>query len=375
MKKVVSVALALVMMFALSAVAFAANADTTFNIPVYYKSENAGSNKPAVDFNFAIGTCTGVTGSTATVSDAPAFAADGKAAVHFEGGVGKDEEPGFAVFTILGSSLKKAGIFTYDITQSDPTPDYAGLEYDKEVAELTVYVIQGEKEGEFTVEVKVVYDEGKISGGTYNKETQKYEKTQDTTPIGDTFTNTYKAAANDPESSDKNGFTVGKTVTGKLGDKSEKFTITVSFASAKQVAPNGIAYKVLDGESKEKTEYVAMTYSGTDKLYKGSKVIELKHGETFSFDNIPYGVTYEVVESDYTGEGYDAPVYAIDGSEVDDCAGTVAAASIDVGITNDYDTEVDTGVVFDVLPYVLILAFVVAACAMIILKKRKAEDY
>lgn len=376
MKKVVSAALALVMIFMLGAVAFAANEDATFNIPVYYTTDVAGAEKPAVTFTLTVSECKTATGSTATKADAPTFASN-TANVAFEAST-KEEDVGFAEFTVQASSFKKAGIFTYEITQSVDN-DYAGLTVDETKATLTVYVIQGATAGDFSAKVKVEYSEDKVSGGKYNEDSKKYEPDDNTSKAGETFTNTYEAAAIDPDPENPDepvlGFNVSKVVEGELGDKTKAFKINVSFESAKKVAPNAIAYKYVDPQSKEeKTQYVAMAYDSVSKTYKGTKAIELAHGGTFCFDNVPYGVVYTVVEDSASAGDYEVTYTPFDDS-AKLCTGKIATPAVNVVVTNTEPTQVDTGVVMDFLPYVLVLAFVGAACVMLVFKKRKAEDF
>lgn len=367
MKKVVSVALALVMVLALGMVAFADNADTTFNVPVYYNypAENAGTVKPAETFTIAISDCTN------KAENVPTFASKSVALAFAESS--NQEDVQFAEFTVNGSSLKKAGVYTYNITET-PAHDYAGMTYDETVAVLTLYVLAGEKPGEFTVKTVITYDEGKVNGGKKNVDTQKYEKTEDTSEAGATFTNIYKAASFDPSGSNK-GLSISKSVTGNMGDKSADFTVVVNFESAKELAA---PIKYTDGTDKT----VTLTKGLEDSTYKGSATITVKHGETVTFDNVPYGVTYSVAENDYSEDGY-TTTYTLDGETYTPAQGTtgisaqtVAAPSIAVGITNANGIDVpDTGVFLDYLPYAIVVAIVIAAVGVFIIKKRKSEEY
>lgn len=361
MKKVVSVVLALVMVLALGMVAFAGSADVTFNIPVYYNYpvKNAGTVKPAETFTIAISDCTN------NPTDAPAFVSNSAVLAFAESA--NQEDVKFAEFTIDNASLKKPGVYTYNITET-PAHDYAGMTYDKTVAVLTVYVLAGENPGEFIVKTIVTYDEGKVNGGKKNEETQKYEKDESTSEAGATFTNIYEAAAFDPAGSNK-GLSVMKTVDGNMGDKNAEFTVVVTFESAKELAS---PIKYTDGTDKT----VTLTKGLGDSTYKGSATITVKHGETVTFDNVPYGVKYSVAENDYTADGYETE-YTLDGEEIASIAAQeVAAPSIAVGITNTKGIDVpETGVFLDYLPYAVILTLVVAAVAVIVIKKRKSEEY
>jgi pilin isopeptide linkage protein len=175
---------------------------------------------------------------------------------------------------------------------------------------------------------------------------------------------------------------ISKTVTGNLGDRSKEFSVTVKFKT-------------------ETDKYVNedITY-GDDKIEKGwtdSKEvsIKLKHGETITFNNIPYGVTYDVTEDDYTAEAdgkYDAAKYVVKEGSASDTLITDAevnvAESTDpvtgqeldapvefVEITNNKGTTIDTGVVLDSLPYILILAAVAIGIGAFVIRKRDEDQF
>ena len=85
--------------------------------------------------------------------------------------------------------------------------------------------------------------------------------------------------------------------------------------------------------------------------------ITLKHGETVTFNNIPYGVEYDVAENDYTVEGYDEVALSVKDSSGED--GVIDSAQETVTATNNKGTEtIDTGITLDSMPYVLVLACV-----------------
>ena len=87
------------------------------------------------------------------------------------------------------------------------------------------------------------------------------------------------------------------------------------------------------------------------------------------FTNIPYGVTYTVAESDYTGEGYDAPTYTYG-----DDTQAVDSASETVEIVNNKGGRVDTGVSLDSLPYVMLLTLVCGGMALLVTRKRVTRE-
>ncbi len=357
MKKALSVTLALIMVLAMGVVAFAESGDTDFNIPVYYLATNPGSEKPGVTYTLTIA------GEEAN-ADAPAFASKTATAVFSKSSNAEDVQ--FPVFTVLKSSLKKAGVYNYTITET-ASDDFAGLTLDEKTASLTVYVLLDDQTGELTPQIIVKYDDEKVEGGEYDEDDQVYKKGEQTSPANSVFTNIYAAAAEDTPTEAK-GVSVSKIVAGNMGDQNKEFTVTVTFTSAKKVALP-ITYTV--GATPAE-----ITLVKDNDVYTATKDITLKHGATVNFNNVPYGVTYSVAEADYSAEGY-TTTYKLDGAAADAIADvTVEAPSSEVEITNTNGTDVDTGVVLDFLPYVLVLAFVAGIGAFVVIKRRKAaEEY
>ena len=81
-------------------------------------------------------------------------------------------------------------------------------------------------------------------------------------------------------------------------------------------------------------------------------------------------MTYTVAEDNYTGEGYDAANYTFtdEGKKIDNTADTVT-------ITNNKDATVDTGIMLDSLPYVLLLTVCVVCMVAFFVKKRSAREF
>ncbi|TCZ72148.1 hypothetical protein E0485_22395, partial [Paenibacillus albiflavus] len=80
---------------------------------------------------------------------------------------------------------------------------------------------------------------------------------------------------------------VGNTVTGSGGDKNKEFDYKVTFAD----------YGA--GET-----YTYTKSDGTSGSIKSGDTIQLKHGQTVTI-KLPEGLTYTIIQSDYTGEDYD----------------------------------------------------------------------
>lgn len=172
-----------------------------------------------------------------------------------------------------------------------------------------------------------------------------------------TFTNTYSLGS----------LTVSKEVAGNLASQTQKFSIDVTFTSDKPVLST-ISY----GGDKS----IAPEAWGEGSV---TVTVELTHGQDVTFSNIPAGVTYTVVEQakheapDPNGSnpetGYTV-TYADEKS-----AGTITADTVDtVKVVNTKGTTVNTGVVLDSLPYILLIAVAVVAVVLFTVRKRRNRE-
>ena len=216
------------------------------------------------------------------------------------------------------------GIYTYKI--SETVGRTAGVTYDESPLYLKVTVIEED--------------------GLKRVAAMHYEQ-EDGSKV-EFFQNTYSAGS----------LAVTKKVTGNLGDKRKDFAMHVTFR-----VPEGVQVKAPityrdDGTSKS---IEAAALEDGEETVK----ITLKHDETITFSNIPYGIAYTVVENDYTGEGYDASQYSYSNANK-----RLAAAVESVTIINNRKTEVDTGITMDSAPYILMLVGAVAGLGLLVSKKR-----
>ena len=150
------------------------------------------------------------------------------------------------------------------------------------------------------------------------------------------FTNTRKLGS----------ITVSKTVTGSMGDQQEDFTFSYSYE--------------LNGER------VTDTFT-------------LRHGEeNQALANLPVGTVVTITEIDYTGDngGYKTSYVVNDGTSTTGSQATltVAEGKNTVTFTNHKDADIPTGIVTDSLPYIIILASVIAIGAVVIIRRRRQRD-
>lgn len=217
--------------------------------------------------------------------------------------------------------------------------------------------------GNMLLKVSVVYNEA----GTALEEKYVFYNGMDSTTgegtkgtKGAAIENTYSAGS----------LEVKKVVTGNLGDKNKKFNVTVTFTApaGKTVAEN-ISY-VEGGETK------TIKPSDWKDDVATVKIAVAHNDDAITFTNIPYDVTYTVVEDDYTKaadgttKDYDEAKY-----EFSDEHEKIDSANDTVTITNNKgNDEIDTGVILDNAPYILMLAVVAGGAMMLVIKKRREEE-
>lgn len=296
---------------------------STVTLKKTYAATNTGTTSPEETFKFSAITLERIEngGANASSQSAVPTIAD---VTYSAGEAGSSTATKDITITLPAYSA--VGVYHYKFTET--AGDTAGVDYRSDEIKLVVTVIEqnGKKR------VAAVHTES-----TGNK--------------SDIFTNTYSAGS----------LTVGKTVAGFFGDQDTEFEMTVTFnAPANKTVKSDIT--VGTGESKQTVVAAGEGWTG-EKTYD----FKLSHDHSITFDNIPYGVTYTVVEKDYTSEGYQAAGY--DSNKT----GTINAASVSTTITNTKSGTVDTGVILDNAPYILMLAVVAGGAFFMVAKKRREE--
>lgn len=328
MKKLLSLTLALIMVLTLSVAVFAAeDQDATFSLT--YKLVNDGTSNPAETFTFTF-----TNGQVTEASAGAAAPAIPNAAVTFDAGTatvaGLEKQVSVALSEVEWPSV---GIYTYDVQQVAGST--AGVTYSDVTAKLKVTVARDDATGEYYTAFVT------LSLADDDKDGQTDTKTAN-------FENTYSAGS----------LSVTKNVAGNLGDRSKEFNVRVTFTAPDASVVNSTISYVVDGE----TETIAPVWDGNT----ASVQIALHHEETVTFTNIPYGVTYTVEEDADSAAGYEV-------SYTDNQNGTIDAASDTVIVTNTKGTTVDTGVVLDSLPYVLLIAVALVGVVAFTAKKRTID--
>ena len=347
-KKLLSGALALGLAMSMGLTAFAATGDTT--VKKIYKLTNANTTSPAETFSFSELKCYKVTNaaSDVTVDDVPtptissATYAAGEATA--DGTGTGTEEVTFSIPT----DYESVGVYYYYFTETAGST--AGVDYSSQLMALVVTVTN---------------DSTSTSGGfKTNIAIHQATKGNDgTITLGDkvnTITNTYSAGS----------LKVTKEVTGNFGDKKKAFTVFVTFTKpAGKTVSSTIKYT--DGSD-------GSSVAPGDWGSNGQAIVEvkLKDGQTATFTNIPYGVTYTVKEADYTGDkgGYDAAEYAYTDGTTGKTTKVIDSAEEAATVTNNKGTTPDTGISLDSLPYIMMLAIAGVGLVVFVAKKRSMRE-
>lgn len=239
-------------------------------------------------------------------------------------------------FTVtLPEGYPSVGIYTYSFKEVDNNVE--GVDYNDTLMLLKVTVVE---------------DNG------YRRVAAMHCEGADGTVKTGSFTNTYSAGK----------LSVQKVVEGNMGDQAKEFEITVTFkAGEDDIVMSDITYT--DPDDNKEITIAAGENGWTEKTAK----IYLNHNETITFNNIPEGVSYTVVETDLANKANDG---ATDTYEVtySNETGTISTDLIEATVTNTKTTEVDTGISLDSMPYLMTLALSAMGALGFVSKKRKEEE-
>lgn len=341
MKKLLSLALALIMVLSLSVAVFADDdftppATSTATINVTYTVINKDTTSPAETLKF---TC------------------EKTRVEHTADGVQPTQMPEITIadvninaVTATQDMTTKTAAVTINIPEADEFPGVGVYTY-------TIRPQAGQNAGVtyYTKDIRLVITVIEAEGGQRRIAAIHTEsgEPEDTTKSDD-IEYTYSAGE----------LKVTKNVEGNLGDKTKYFAITVT----------------LTGES-GKTYAANYPVSGGSKLGNGTDALTattisvgetatfwLTDGETFTISNLPYNVSYKVTETNASAEGYTV-------SYSSNQNGTISKATDTVTITNTKNSPVDTGIVLDSLPYVLLIAVAVVGVVIFTSRKRTHREY
>lgn len=331
MKKLISLALALVLVLSMSTVAFAAGYDDSLDKGTTFTKEYVVTNGTApaetFDFNVTYKSFTDNEGQSATAASHPTVTL-GDAVFANSLSATTTADVSVAISDYKDVALGK---YTYEITEVVPETKTAGVNYNSTPVYLVVTILRDEESANHYV-------------AAVHYETESGEKTGK-------ITNSYDAGK----------LTVEKQITGNMADMSKKFAFTVVFTPAAGTEFNTDVQITNDNATTDRV------YTPTEGE-NGSYTIEFELGddETATFTNIPVGTTYTVTE--------DSAGYTSDHTTPAD--GTIAGGDTDTDVwTNTLQSEIDTGIAMDSMPYILLLAVACIGLFGFITKKRMMREF
>ena len=237
------------------------------------------------------------------------------------------------------------GIYSYLIRETIPAPPVPWVTYDTRAMVLKVTVIQGATADTF-IRIPV------FRFATWDPTEEEWIIAE---AKGGEFDNDYNAGS----------ITLEKQVTGNLGELARYFKFTVTFTD-----PSGFNADNLVTISPTSYDYDSETdgiQTLTSHPIDGIPFnIYLKDDEVVTFSNIPYGVTYTIVEEDLADY--------IETPSVPQ-SGTINSALRPLSFENNKNTTVDTGISLDSLPYILLLGFAVGGMGVLFFRKRRNASF
>lgn len=349
LKKLFAGVVAAAMIATMSFPAFAARptpnvgANGLVTITKNYKVVGSEEKKaPAETFNFTVTPGATVNGAEKTVEKSEATTIPAMAANSDEKTVAFTAltEDGTGTFTVDVANLNitKPGIYYYTVTETPSNT--AGVDYAADPMIMVITAGYADDDENSTLSYWVGLHDSK----EFNNKNKPFE-------------NTYTAGS----------LNVTKKVTGSLGNKDKKFNIDVTFTAPAGKTVNSTITYVNNGE--KTIAPAAWKLNTTTNKYEATVTVELAHKESVQFNNIPKDVTYIVEEQDYSREEYTATY------EETTKAGTITSDVKSTTITNKRgDDTIDTGVILDNAPYILMLAVVAGGAMTLVIKKRREEE-
>lgn len=303
---------------------------------------------PAADFNFTIAN-TSVTGSEKYKGKMDFPTPSITPSVHYDANKATPTGTGTGATDIVVDFLKdgaliydSVGQYVYTIAETDPEKGLAGVDYDQEKVSMKVTVVNDDRT-----------DKGlKISTISFTKAGDKISGKVDGNGNEEAaFINTYTA----------NKLEVTKEVTGASGDKNYPFSFAVTFTG-----PDGKTWDesaLTFAENAKRATYANNAWNFT-----------LTHGESISFANLPKGVTYSVVEKYLNTDNQITVNDIVYTARYEYGTGTMDATAKTATVINATAGFVDTGVILDNAPYILMLAVVAGGAMTLVIKKRREEE-
>ena len=264
-----------------------------------------------------------------------------------------------------GQKFPAAGVYEYSVVET--ASNVEGMDDSRAEYTMKVYVKNGIN-GTYVYSVTVNQDkndEGENGNGKVDPEQPETPGTGN----GFRFVNVYTEQGGNPDDPNAKALTISKTVAGEYGDHTKDFTFNVTLVKAATASDESYTGYVGD------ESYTFVPGEATE--------VTLKHGESLTFDSLPVGTKYTVVE---TGtENYTGSAVVTEGEEVtnvdaqEGASLTVsdklvkAGANNSTAVTNTYDdaSVTPTGIIINNLPFILLIVAAAAGIALYAVSRRR----
>ena len=356
MRKLLSILLVVMLTFGITTTAFATGdtgeeSDRLVAVSIYFRKAynltNPGTTSPEETFTFAFepvavrGTSGAVTvENMPAISDASVTFDEGLAGAveEYEGGGAYPLYIKTVYVSLSGVTWPEVGQYIYKVTETAEST--AGVTYDS-AERYMIFTVTLDHSGHEEVYGAVMMSDpdsldSKVEG----------------------FTNEYSAGK----------LAISKTVTGAMGNTAQYFAVKVTLTGQEGKNYQN-SYAVAGGSKIE---------NGTDSCAASTisigtpKTFYVKHDETITIENLPYGVTYTVEEVLDSSDPlpYTATYAFSDNGETK----MIDSAEETVGITNNRNYTPNTGIGLDSAPYLVILLAVAVGLGLFFMRKRSSYE-
>lgn len=364
-KRILSTLIALVLLCAMTATTAFADVPSSLTVDDTTKNGTINLTKylvvdkdapvPAVSFSFSLAPET-VAEGTETDAGIPVYTGsvvtDGTATVTFTNGDtttdGAEDNPILtdttkkfatktAALSLAGASFTKPGVYRYGVTET--TEGGSGLTVDGTKYIVDVYVGYDTVDGAESTDLSILQVIIKKDGSGDKSEIA--------------FKNIFASQS----------LTVSKTVAGNMGDRTKDFFFTLNITANDKLSENTTITAVKTAQDGD-TSNVTITV-GSDCTFT------LKHGETLAVPGLPEGTAYTVTETkddDYTTTVDSTGTFDADNNKV---TNTVGSTGNTEAFTNTASKTVDTGIILDIAPYIIIFVIAIVGAILFFGRKKK----
>lgn len=260
------------------------------------------------------------------------------------------------VFTLSSNNEQRPGVSYSDF--EDRLEEYlGGTDYTYIAKETDFIQVEYTKNG-----VRCVTTVTPFEGDGYGSQYHVYPGTwQNKFDYRQVTANVYYISRMQIETEVYSSLSISKTVTGNAANVNEHFNFTLSCSALKNNTYN-VTYTGTEG--------CDTNHASTIKFdYRGQASITLKHGETAYIQDIPSDITITVTESEQNNANNYTAKVSVNGAQ--QRQGKQAEVHIqgqnNVAFENSIAAPVPTGIVMDILPYIVLAAVVLAGVITLVI--------